>query len=248
MGELPDLRAVLDPGDQHGAKNELIDRLSRRAVAEAVLATGRTEYTTAIDFGCGVGRLSPLLLEFSDRVVGVDPAANMVARARADHDERVCSFYQGLEEVPSELPQPILVVCVYVLCLIPRSAVIELFSRLTRLVGSDAWFVGIDRIARSPEVVQDIENRSIDWYADVLDEAGWTLDGHRHVRRADSVPQRINARLARSKLSPLGRVLVGKLADLEKRRAAVPGWGPYVDVAMWGHAKPPRSITQARSS
>ena len=45
----------------------------------------------ALDFGCGVGRLSQALAEYADRVVGVDIAASMVEAARShnQHGDRV---------------------------------------------------------------------------------------------------------------------------------------------------------------
>jgi SAM-dependent methyltransferase len=247
LAELPDLRPVLDPGDQNGAKNELIDRIHRCAVADAVLATARTRYAGVIDVGCGVGRLTPSLLSYGDCVVGVDPAVNMLTRARAACADRRATFYERLQDVPG-LPEPVLVVSVYVLCIIPRLAAIDLLSQLAQHAGPGAALVLIERIAPLSAPELDIEKRSVEWYAESLGEAGWTLDGHRHVRRSDSVPQRINARLARGTLTRAKRMLVGKLADLELRRAAYPGLGAYVDVAMWGHAQPLRAGTEARSS
>jgi SAM-dependent methyltransferase len=75
---------------------------------EAFLATGRAEvadvlariaglglavgHGSALDFGCGAGRLTQALREHVDRAVGVDFSLPMLARARAlDPDDR-CEF------------------------------------------------------------------------------------------------------------------------------------------------------------
>ncbi|HYF55320.1 MAG TPA: class I SAM-dependent methyltransferase [Salinarimonas sp.] len=38
-----------------------------------------------LDVGCGVGRLHPLIAPLADRLVGVDPSGESLARARRDH-------------------------------------------------------------------------------------------------------------------------------------------------------------------
>ena len=48
--------------------------------------------TRALDFGCGVGRISAALAEHYGEVVGVDVARSMVARARALVAEPRCTF------------------------------------------------------------------------------------------------------------------------------------------------------------
>lgn len=48
---------------------------------------------SAIDFGCGVGRISRALARHFDRVIGIDVAASMIDRARAlNRDEPRCTF------------------------------------------------------------------------------------------------------------------------------------------------------------
>jgi len=51
----------------------------------------RVPHHQALDFGCGVGRLTQALAEHFERVVGVDIAPSMIARARQEnrHGDRV---------------------------------------------------------------------------------------------------------------------------------------------------------------
>jgi SAM-dependent methyltransferase len=51
------------------------------------------ERRTALDFGCGVGRLTRPLASYFERVIGVDISEPMIAQARQWHDScRGCSF------------------------------------------------------------------------------------------------------------------------------------------------------------
>jgi SAM-dependent methyltransferase len=52
--------------------------------------------TRALDFGCGVGRITRALADHFDEVVGVDAAASMIDEARALHpDCRNCQFVRN---------------------------------------------------------------------------------------------------------------------------------------------------------
>lgn len=91
------LWAVLTAPDKAGNRWQLDEFFAdgRRTVA-AELAGVRAHYPgfrqgSALDFGCGVGRLSQALAEHFDRVVGVDLSEEMLAQARAHnrHGERV---------------------------------------------------------------------------------------------------------------------------------------------------------------
>ncbi len=50
---------------------------------------------TALDFGCGVGRLTQALARHFDRVTGVDIAPSMLAEARRHDPEGRCTFVQN---------------------------------------------------------------------------------------------------------------------------------------------------------
>lgn len=111
ISRLDPLWAILsDPARRHG-----------RWDVEEFLATGRSEIDgalqnasrwglprklgRALDFGCGVGRLTKALAAHFETAVGVDISANMVSRARALHaDDAGCTFrvldHRGLTVFP----------------------------------------------------------------------------------------------------------------------------------------------------
>src|SRR5688500_10455568 len=101
MADLEPLRALWD---QLGREDPLWavltrpDRRGRTWDEDEFFATGRREIAEvlgrlpelpgesprrALDFGCGVGRLTQALAERFDAVVGVDVAASMIEEARA---------------------------------------------------------------------------------------------------------------------------------------------------------------------
>ena len=60
---LPGLQPVIDPRDHSGVKNELIHETHLRGLRLAIRPpVGRHRYGTTLDFGCGIGRLTPALL------------------------------------------------------------------------------------------------------------------------------------------------------------------------------------------
>jgi SAM-dependent methyltransferase len=78
-----DERQFLDTG-----REEVEESLAHLAVLGVRLETG-----SAIDFGCGAGRLTIALAERVDRVVGIDVSAGMLAKARAlDTTGGRCTF------------------------------------------------------------------------------------------------------------------------------------------------------------
>lgn len=63
-----------------------------RALAEASALGARPGRGLALDFGCGVGRLSMALAEHVDAVVGVDVSAPMIEQARRHDTTGRCTF------------------------------------------------------------------------------------------------------------------------------------------------------------
>ena len=91
---------------------------------------------TALDFGCGVGRLTVPLTEYFDGVVGIDIASSMIARARAMHGDR-CQFAVHHGEDLSIYPSKSfdLVVCLLVLQHLPtRSAMEHYMAEFVRIL------------------------------------------------------------------------------------------------------------------
>lgn len=75
----------------------------RNAIIGIAGAT-RHPIRTILDAGCGTGRFSALLAEiFSARVLGIDPAPNMLEVARGNVADPRCSFTAGaLEALPAD--------------------------------------------------------------------------------------------------------------------------------------------------
>jgi hypothetical protein len=88
FGESDPLWAVLSHTDKRDNSWELDDffETGRASVAEALARAAAYGFPKqrklALDFGCGVGRLTQALGELFERVVGVDIAPSMVRRAR----------------------------------------------------------------------------------------------------------------------------------------------------------------------
>lgn len=97
FGETDPLWSILTWPGTRGNRWDLDEfwETGRKQVAEHLERADRlglpVEHGRALDFGCGVGRLTQALAERFDAVVGVDIAASMVAQARAynRHGDRV---------------------------------------------------------------------------------------------------------------------------------------------------------------
>jgi ubiquinone/menaquinone biosynthesis C-methylase UbiE len=104
LGARDPLWAVLvtPDGRHHGWDPEEFLATGRRevdAVIERIGALGmRPGHGRALDFGCGVGRLTQALRRHFDDVTGVDVSAPMLARARELDPGRTCTFV--LNEAP----------------------------------------------------------------------------------------------------------------------------------------------------
>lgn len=62
-----------------------------RRLVEGLIELGRGPYRSAVDIGCGTGLCGPLVRPLTERLVGVDLSARMLARARR------LDVYDGLE-------------------------------------------------------------------------------------------------------------------------------------------------------
>ena len=95
---LDPLRAVLDTRDPDNRRNEYLDAVERFHLAR-ILRAGWGG--TAVELGCGVGRLLPLLGTAADRVIGVDASPDLLRAAKArDLGGRVRLVRGDLREVP----------------------------------------------------------------------------------------------------------------------------------------------------
>jgi SAM-dependent methyltransferase len=100
VGRRDPLRAILrNPADPESVWN--IDDFfatgrsdAARLMAEVSRLAPGLARRRALDFGCGVGRVTRALSDYFDSVVGVDVAPSMVRQARELHrDDRRCRFF-----------------------------------------------------------------------------------------------------------------------------------------------------------
>lgn len=77
-------------------REEIAGVMARIGALGIAVARGR-----ALDFGCGVGRLTQALADHFDRVAGVDIAASMIERARAAnrHGDRVQYLVNAVDDL-----------------------------------------------------------------------------------------------------------------------------------------------------
>ena len=109
------LGVALDWGDRSGKKNRFIDAVHQTAIRRALDATA-TAYKRALDFGCGGGRLLPLLTGYAAQVYGVDRTQACLDLARgANHvpPDRLVCWRDGALPFADDFFD--LVLCVYVL-------------------------------------------------------------------------------------------------------------------------------------
>jgi SAM-dependent methyltransferase len=224
-------RGVLDRRDVTGVKNDLIHRIHTRTLSRVARPPGLPRYATAIDFGCGLGRLTPTLLELADTVIGIDRDPTMLERARREHDSSRTRYLTPGADLRASAPT--LVVAVYVLCIIPRADVVDILTDLRVAAGAAPRCVIIDRVVRAPECDPgDIEARSEQTYCEILAEAGWTPGVTRRIRRADSLPMTLNLRGTPRLPGALRGPVTAAFARMEYARAPRDGRGDYVDMVM----------------
>ena len=143
-GAVDPLYAILtDPRYRHGGGDlgeflagggGTIDMVLTEAAAAGVTPAPRA----ALDFGCGIGRLTWALGEHFDSVIGLDVAASMVHRARQLHAGRPsCSFVQQHESDLRQYPDATFdcVVCLLVLQhLASRPAIVTYLREFVRVL------------------------------------------------------------------------------------------------------------------
>lgn len=139
-------------------------------VLERIL--GDADVETALDLGCGYGRVTPWIGEFVPEVVGVDPNPETIeiARSRYPHfDFRVASGH----ELPYEDDSFDLVVTWTVLQHVPPGEIEDVTEEIQRVLRSDGWLLALedtDERFSTP----DGWPRSVEEYAEFLNRCSLT--------------------------------------------------------------------------
>lgn len=231
---LDEFQAVLDPRDSSGVKNAFLTEVHSLGLKYAARQCGLRHYGTAIDFGCGIGRLTPDLLQLADEVIGIDPVDAMLERARQTHVSPRVRFFAP-DALPATLAQPLLLVCVGVMAEnLRREDAVGVLARFRERAGEGSHCIVLERVVRVPGCVPaDIEPRDVEWYLTALSEAGWRPLGARAVRRAWSRPQVFNALLTPRLPQRLQKRSIASWARIEFFGATRARRGEYVDGSMW---------------
>jgi SAM-dependent methyltransferase len=218
---LEPLAAVLDPADTRGGKNRLIDRVHKLALGRAL---GDLRGATALDFGCGTGRLSDWLVRRGASVVGVDVTPEMVTVARSNipHarfetiDGRTLPFADGCFDV---------VVSAYVLQYYVGGDG-SIANELARVVRTGGRLVGIEQVTDG-----DIgRGGPASAYTEMLESVGFRVLDVSMIRMSDSRILAIEQRLPVFARLPLVPWLMTREAE---RHARVPlKDGRYADAVF----------------
>lgn len=178
---LPDLQAVIDPGD-HGSKNLYIDSIQRRALAAALPGVPGG---VVLDFGCGVGRLTSWLAERFGSAIGVDTSLEMIEAARTrNQDHRVTWFHQSTGSIPADRASVDAVVSVGVLQhILDEQALAETAAEIARVLRPGGRLAIIEQVARVQHIMEGyVAHRTADGYREVLTRAGFVQLWSRPIR------------------------------------------------------------------
>jgi SAM-dependent methyltransferase len=218
LAELDPLASVLDPADQRGRKNHLIDRVHKRALNDAL---GDVSGKTILDFGCGTGRLSDWLVKRGGRVEGVDVTPEMVAVAEA----RVpgANFQTiGGPTLPFADGSFDFVVTAYVLQYYVKGD-LRVAQELARVLRDDGKLVAIEQVAD-----EDVgRGGTVAAYDGMLSRAGFRLHDVSKIRMADSRVMALAQQLPLLSRMPIVPVLLA--AEARRQERAPLERGRYAD-------------------
>jgi SAM-dependent methyltransferase len=166
---------ALDYADRSGAKNAFLDAVHQQSLHRA-LASQRRRFSRALDFGCGGGRLVPLLAGYAGAVYGIDRTPECLALAREANvvpPDRLVLWRDG--PFPFAAGYFELVLCVYVLLRM------DLLESLVP-VASDALAPG--GVCLVLEQLDAARGLTPDAYKQVFARNGLVLEHARIVRRS----------------------------------------------------------------
>jgi len=84
LSQLNNLRSVIDPHDERGFKNLLIDQIQWNALKKQLIHSEQL-----LDFGCGIGRFARRIKALGISYTGIDTSMAMIRRARQTNSDAV---------------------------------------------------------------------------------------------------------------------------------------------------------------
>lgn len=136
------LRGVIDPRDEKGLKNLIIDRIHWRALQEKIKGAGRL-----LDFGCGTGRFAKRISDMGIHYTGIDKSANMISKAREHNMPLNVDFihYDGTR-LPFHDSSFDVCISVWVMQYLIKGAEIEgLLHEIKRVLAPNSRFILIEQ-------------------------------------------------------------------------------------------------------
>jgi SAM-dependent methyltransferase len=133
---------VFDPSDTLGIKTAYITILQEKALNRH-LPRGRGG--TAVDVGCGYGRLTAILQNQGWRAVGMDPSWSLLVYARSHHPGP--DYVQaGLPDLPVKIASSQLILMQNLLRALFLGKRLALVHGIGRYLGKNGWVVVVDNI------------------------------------------------------------------------------------------------------
>jgi SAM-dependent methyltransferase len=200
------LRAVIDPADETGVKNDIIDRLHWR-----VLKPWLRDRTNVLDFGCGTGRFARRVLDLGMSYSGVDGSAAMV-QAAGKYSGAPDRFVQ-CESVPLPFQDTTFDACISCLTyqyIIHTPAELPVVEDIARLLKPSGRLLLLEQVSLSGRSSSSVSTTS------TIDDYVHALERHFSVQSVQVIRS--------SKLSPATRRLLRRGRPIPLVGPAVGGW------------------------
>ncbi len=166
---------ALDFADRTGKKNRFMDAVHQTAIRRALGSSGHS-FQRALDFGCGGGRLLPLLTEYAAEVYGVDRTQACLDMASAQNTippERLICWREG--SLPFADGFFDLMLCVYVL--LTGEALDTLTSEMARVCRPGGVAVVLEQ-------ADSARGLTLQRYRATFARAGFHMKDARAIRRS----------------------------------------------------------------
>jgi len=166
---------ALELADRTGRKNRCLDTVHKAAL-RAALGHGSRTFERALDFGCGGGRLLPLLYSVAREAYGIDRTPECLDLARQQQllpDDHLVLWRDG----PAPFPDGYfdLVLCVYVL--LTTEALDALTPEIARVLAPNGTALVLEQTDNG-------RGLTLERYRQAFSRAGLTLRDMRAVRRS----------------------------------------------------------------